>query len=595
MECFFFDFKSTIDLKTLYILIFVLVSVAFLIFIIIYFFVTKNKNIKQKKEIEEYFKTSCVYVVNYKTKNVKWFFNIDTSKFNYCEYDTFLGFFAFKERKEISLWFENLLSLKEPKENDLVMLVTEIKNLDRKNVQSTKVILEVKKIDKEENILYLEKTVLKNLPISIKKKGRFGKVKLDHKIIYSYAEISEMYSKGDFNRGSFYHISFVPIKEKFSLYNEKALYYKILNVFFETIKDGDIYSYINEDNPLEISIIDNRYFNNYQLIKNIEAFSFKVDSFSEALGCINVYNDVIVVGKCLELNKDLNEALVSINKYSLNLLEEHKSYGYYYSESKEIKAIENTYINEVNKVIRNEAIDIYFKPIIRLYKNKIAILGYQYEPILKEGSFSDFDEFKKYSIQFDLRKESFSLVTKKSISSFVSQKDNVLLKLFSLIELEDIAYANRLFPHINNLKDANLVLTFKNNAFIDFEDDQEYIHVIKGIQAKGYECALFINLNDYSLKDSTYKNFNYFLFDFKSVMGLKQTSREFVKIHSLLEKFVKFNKPIICLNVNSWSLIEMLIKSGICYFSGDIICPNNTLLLPLDKKVTKKLLYMVNK
>lgn len=595
MENFLNISLNQLDFKTIYILIFVLVSVSFLIFIIIYFFVTKNKNIKQKKEIEEYFKTSCIYVVNYKTKSVKWFFNIDTSKFNYCEYDSFLGFFAFKERKEISLWFENLLSLKDPTENELVMLVTEIKNIDRKNVKSTKVLLEVKKIDKENGILYLEKTVLKNIPISIKKKGRFGKLKLDHKIFYSYPEINEMYSKGDFNRGSLYHISFVPKKEKFSLYNEKALYYKIVNAFFDLIKDGDIYSFINEDNPLEITIIDNRYFNNYQLIKNIELFSFMINSFSEALGCTNVYNNVVIAGKCLELNKDMNEALVSINKYVLNLLEQNKSYGYYYSESKEIKTIENTYINEVNKIIRNESLDIYFKPIIRLYKNKVVAFGYQYEPILKDGSFDNFEEFRKFSIQFDLRKESFSLVTKKTVSSFVSQKDNSVLKLFSLIELEDIAYANRLFPHINNLKEANLVLTFRNNEFIDFEDDQEYIHVIKGIQSKGYECALFINLNDYSLKDSTYKNFNYFLFDFKQVVGLKQTSRDFIKIHSLLEKFVKFNKPIICLNVNSWSLIEMLIKSGICYFSGDIICPNNTLLLPLDKKVNKKLLYMVNK
>jgi len=130
---------------------------------------------------------------------------------------------------------------------------------------------------------------------------------------------------------------------------------------------------------------------------------------------------------------------------------------------------------------------------------------------------------------------------------------------------------------------------------IDFEDDLTYIHTIKNIQTKGYECGIIITQNDYTLKDSTYNLFNYFIFDLSSITTIKSNSREFMNLHSNLEKFVKFNKPIVCINVYSWAIMELLIKSGINYVSSKEINGGSTLLLPLEKKAERKLTTMMRK
>ena len=89
------------------------------------------------------------------------------------------------------------------------------------------------------------------------------------------------------------------------------------------------------------------------------------------------------------------------------------------------------------------------------------------------------------------------------------------------------------------------------------------------------------------LKEGT-KIFNYFLFNLENYKELKSNSREFVKVHCLLEKFVKFNKPIICVNVYNWAVMELLIKCGITYFSSPNVFSSSTLLSPLDKKTLRK-------
>lgn len=584
-------------LQPKYIIIFtvVIVILALLITIIVFFKVSRKTIAKEEKAINKYFKISYNYVINYKERTVQWFDLKDTSKINSFSFDEFLGIFEFKEHSVIDNWLYDCLNAKDLQDKQKVLLTTEIKKIDKRNFIHSKVVLEITQLDKEKSLIYLTKNKLRHLPLSIKKRGSFGKVKIDHKYIITQDEFVINYNKDIYRKGTMYYIMFIKKKDKFSSYNEKRMYYEMLDIFFKTIPDADIYSFLNESNSLDIFILDNRFFSNIDIKSFLEKLSNEINAYQESAGYKNVFDNVIVSAKAVDLKRNFDEMYKSLNKYALSLYEEKKLTGYYYPQSKEVKTLEQTYNGEVNKVLRNESIDIYYKPIIRIHRNKVNIVGYQSFSELKESTFADYNEFIKYANQFDLKKEAFGLSFKKAVSSFVSQNDNVLLKLFFLIELGDIPYANRLFPHVSNLKDANLVLVFKNNEFIDFEDDEEYIHTIKTLQSKGYECALLINLNDYTLKDNTYKLFDYFLFDFNSFSGLKQTSRDFVKVHSLLEKFVKFNTPMMCLNANSWSIIDMLFKSGITYFSSDVICPKNTLLLPIEKKVNKKLINMINK
>ena len=166
------------------------------------------------------------------------------------------------------------------------------------------------------------------------------------------------------------------------------------------------------------------------------------------------------------------------------------------------------------------------------------------------------------------------------------------MHLYCFFDISLLKYTSTIFSHIGNINEANLVLTFLNNEFIDSDDDDYYVTLIKSLKEKGYECGLKVSLNDYTLKEGIYNLFDMFFFDLHGIKNFKQNTREFLSIHSLLEKFLKYKKPLILINCPSWNSIELLAKSGITYFSSDVITPKSPMLLPLDKKATKKLLNM---
>lgn len=589
-----FPFFNTSRLKNEDIMITIIIMMIIfgtIVFTIIVGILINNKNkaiLKEKDGVNNSY-SNCI--LNLKSQTIK------INKLNCLEeiqnipiFD-FLIKFDIKDQNDIKLWFESLIIEKEVDENKKVFIANEIKEYKQgKYLKYTRVIFNVNQIDRNKGLIYFIKEDLKNIPYQIVNKKIRGikKSKKGHPVFYGYKEIKTLFESGAFLKGSAYFLSFQLKKDNFCGFNEKYIFYKIIDRFFKTYDESDVYILLNEENPLEILIFDSKFYTESQLNRKIEYIYNKILAICEVNSFSRFYTLVCTACKCSDLPNGFEKSYDLIKRFCINLIEEKKSYEYLDARSNDFKALQDSYSEEVSKIIRNSLIDIYFDPIIKISKNKIYISGYNYTPVVRDTSFKNYKEFKKYANKFDLRKDCFSLVIKKTINNFIAQKDNPNLRLFSLIDLQDVPYANRIFPHLSNLKECNLVLTFKNNEFIDFEDDQEYIRVVKTAQSKGYDCALYINLNDYSLKDSTYKLFNYFLFNFENYKDLKSNSIDFLRIHSLLEKFVKFDRPIMCVNVHNWTIIELLIRSGITYFSSPNVFQTSTLLSPIDKKVTRK-------
>ncbi len=580
-----FDYKLAIA-------IFVIVFMVILLVLAIVYIVLLNKktNIKEKNRLESLnIFSDCV--LNLRTQTVKIIKLNNLSEVRTIPFLDFLTQFDVKEQNELKLWFESLVVEKDPNENKKVYLATEVvHSSNKKTIKYVKTTLTVNQIDRNANVIYFVKEPQKSIPTQILFKKNKKKV---HPVFYSYNDFKALFEAGDFKKGACYFIKLISRKDTFCSFNEKYIFYKVINNFFKYYEESNIYVLFNEENPLEILIVDvksssSKSENDRQLRNKINIIYEHLKKMCEICGFLRFFTLVAVSTKCSELPQEMEKSYDLINRFCSNLIEEKKNCEYLNAKSNDFIVLQDSYSDAVASVIRNNKIDIYFTPIIKATKKKTYIFGYSYLPKLTDEKISDYEVFKNQAARFDLRKECFSLVIKKTINNFIAQKPNSTTRLFSLIDLEDIPYANRLFPHISNLKDCNLVLTFKNNEFIDYEDDQEYIHVIKTAQSKGYDCALYININDYFLKDSTYKMFNYFLFNFDNYKELKANNREFIKIHTLLEQFVKFNKPIICVNVYNWAIIELLVKSGISYFSSPNIFSRSALLSPIDKKAERK-------
>jgi len=587
---------SLLDKILLIILYVVIISFMTFAFVMILVYRKNKKKDAEKKPTKDFESLYC-YVFDFKENTVKYFPINDLKSVTTIKYELFLKNFEIREQDKFREFINNLFNKKNGNPDEKLLFVHEIDpNYKKRNKRGhTSCVYFVESLIKETKTIYFTKKVLKYIPSAISKRGRIRKIKSYHPVFYEESDFINKYERKDFLKGSIYLIKIVRKKDMFIYQNESYIFYLIINIIFKYFQNVDLSVLVNHNNILNIVFADNRAMSAVQLNTLISQVSDKVNLLLEIYGLTSYYSSVCVVGRCSDLKYIYKNAYDSLDNFSKNILEQNKKYGYFYIQADGYKSSVEGQLDEINNIIRNQLISIYFKPIVRIGKNNVHIIGYHYDVGVNSTNIKIYTEFKRYLKQFDLSKEGFSLITKNAVNTFVSQKNNSALKLFSNISLDEVAYANRLFPHLSSLNETNLVLCFNNNEFIDFEDDLTYIHTIKNIQTKGYECGIIITQNDYTLKDSTYNLFNYFIFDLSSITTIKSNSREFMNLHSNLEKFVKFNKPIVCINVYSWAIMELLIKSGINYVSSKEINGGSTLLLPLEKKAERKLTTMMRK
>jgi hypothetical protein len=64
------------------------------------------------------------------------------------------------------------------------------------------------------------------------------------------------------------------------------------------------------------------------------------------------------------------------------------------------------------------------------------------------------------------------------------------------------------------------------------------------------------------------------------------------ELHALVEKLLKYGRPIIANSVMSWNAIELLVGSGLSYLSSDVFAPYETIFKPLNDKNVERIAQM---
>ena len=251
------------------------------------------------------------------------------------------------------------------------------------------------------------------------------------------------------------------------------------------------------------------------------------------------------------------------------------------------------YRTEVERIIQDKKIRYTYRPIYNVAKSRM--LGYQahFEPL--DSLFDSIDELKSYAIRTEDDKELFATISRNSISRFIQQRDGVSLKLFFPLSINEIGYVNRTFSHISSIKDANIVLIFNELEILDLSSDDmdSTIQLIKTFKSKGYEVALLIDENEAALTSSAYEIFDFFMLSVSAhISNRKLQNRQLPSFQALIEKLLRYNRPILAIDIPTWSLVEYVIKLGIDIVSSDAIAPGDENILPLNKKAITKLKNM---
>ncbi len=544
-----------------------------LIFLCLFFGLTKKHEVSHEKEIKDMSNSIRVYVVDIKNDTVKYFNSAHLRERKTSSLATFYNQYRSKQREELVSWIGELLETKAttPKCLEINVYITS----DRRNASS---ILEVQKIDAEKQIVYLESYILQS-NFSTKKKEEIAHfTKLD----YLMKKILVSNGKGT---------SFV-----FNFFNTVTKASDITQLAYADIRD--IVLGFSSDNVL---ITEKDYglilITNLSVKGKTDAISFinqikaKLNRFLLIKSYSNDIDYSIGVIDNGENFRDVNALIKNVIAVS-EIAKNETERLLFFSDIKTIITEEqgNQYRSDVQTVIQENKLRYLFQPICNVKRNRIAAYRVSVEPY--DCLFKDIYSLKNYAMRTEDDKELFSNIAKNVISRFVQERNDHNVMLFFEISFNEIGFVSKFLSHTPYVNDANIVLVLKESELSALPDEYEEEQLIDGIRSfksKGYSVALEIEDDVLTLSPSVYSVFDFFNLSVSSHISKKDTGKNLPTFEGLIEKLLHYDKPLVAYNVQSWDIVELVYKLGIQNICSDAISMPSENIMPIQKKIITKI------
>ena len=499
-------------------------------------------------------------------------------------YDKFLRLVHEKERSSFENWIREV-SKKEYKydNHDNAKIFTTIFN-EKRNVY-LKSLYCIYQIDRKNNKLFLNGEYLLDTPCNYNKnKQRYSRPLQD------YDDIIRLYDNGFFLRGCSISIKFEKKDNNYIAYNTEEVRFLLLDALFKFLDGSTIYFYYKDSNEFEINLLDKKAITKYSLKKMLNNINESINKTFELYGYDNSFDFYIVGGLVSELPHDTNKMYEELNNLFKNSLSTHSNIGIYEINNEDDE--KSGYKNEVNSIYRNKNITSTFTNVIKLnpqYNQLPSNYGYIAKFNIDSKTFSNFEELVEASEIYGKVKPIYATAIQSSLEIYLAQRESYFSKYIFHIKKE---YINEVLPSINKMEkveQAHIVFLVDMNELLDEKNESKKLDLFKNIHTKGYEIAALIKSSDILIDPLIYKEVDAFFIESNLKFGVKADSRDFMKIHSLLDRLVGFKKPLIIYESNGFTEIELFYKAGIYHFSSTILSKASATILPLDKKVVRKL------
>jgi hypothetical protein len=253
------------------------------------------------------------------------------------------------------------------------------------------------------------------------------------------------------------------------------------------------------------------------------------------------------------------------------------------------------YRSEVDRIIYEKKLSFSYRPVYCVDKSKIV--GYIARALPIGTSFSSIDELKNYAARAKDEKNLFAAVAKNLIPRFISERSEKNQKLFFPVRVSERDNLIPFFSHFPNIKEANIVFLFREAEIansIDKAGLPGFVALLNSLERVGFSIALSLNDKTLILDHSIYECFDYFFVDFSSGEENNMDTRIRSELHALVERLLKFKKPIIGSNLMNWNSLELVVGSGINYISSDVFAPYEIMFKPITPKNVAKIKAMKN-
>ena len=576
-----FDFHDK-EFLTLFIILVVILSLV--IGVILSFSLIKHSLHHYENKISQEKVTTQIFVIDPKRNYVLRFNRSDLRHKERINIGTFYSYFHEKDSERVKKW--------------IIDITTDVKNVEQYLEADVLVnrgkatyfsLLKLLKYDPKVGVIHLESHILKFItPMNYegtKKDALIGVVKR--------SVMDGVISKGKSLRGFTFSIRFFHIRQK-ALSNDKIERYMIMtlkNEVYPFASDLKNPRQIIDDSGSELLLFDIHMESRDQAMHLANSIAH---SLRKSIG-VNGYSESVSFAIGVVENKqyyqNFDEIVTKAQEACINAQQNGQEIFLYQKSSGPMMQELNRYANEVEKLMKPNALRYLYRPIIDVHRHRT--LGYFVYVRAYDSPFNNFSEMSKYAAKVGQNRELFDTVARAIIPKFVNERPNPTARLFLPVSMLDIDHMVEILPQISQIKESNVVLVFDEQEVNENSSQLELLNnSLNKFNYLGYSIALLLQDKDLLLDNSVYTNFDYFVAGASMLNEIKKNNRIRLSIHTLIEQLLKYKKPIIATDLEGWQSIELIIKSGINYISSEAVAASNDMLLPIDKKKMEKLITM---
>ncbi|MBP5091833.1 MAG: hypothetical protein J6328_04685 [Bacilli bacterium] len=556
-----------------------LLLLASLIVSIVVFVNGSSKDLAYKTSLNEKSNSVRVFVIDYPAQLVT-FFNVTTLRdIRTMPLTDFYAQFPNEEQVKIIDWITSLLDPESEAPNYLETGVT-ISKLKKQYFS----MLEVTSVNREKGLIHLESYIFKYMTPD----KRSGNLRLS-----TNAEFRNMVENNLRSKGVSFCCSF---RYKRTADREKPIDPRV----FDQLKDV-VFQTCNAPKRLLLQVSSNELvLSDFKLVGQPKAL-FLVDSLLKAIArhlAINSLTSSIDVRIGIVEHQyfpgDPESILVEAKKAADLAYDINAHYSWYQSGKQSTFAKdmdESSYRSEVERIINDKRLSFFFRPMFSV--SEMKVVGYLSDTRPIDAYFPSIEELKNYAARADDGKALFATIAKNVVPTYIAQRLESTDILYYPIRVDEIEFVLPTFIDLVKAKPSRI-------SFMIDEDDirshlasmgvDGFCHAVSEIRTKGYQVSLLVNGSELTLPDTVYPVFDSYIVSFLfagAQTGIDTKIR--AELHALVEKLIKYRRPIMASDVDGWNAIELLVRSGLNYISAEALAPYETMITPLNPKNKKRI------
>lgn len=360
---------------------------------------------------------------------------------------------------------------------------------------------------------------------------------------------------------------------------EKSVLYKLKNEVYAYSLEEKNSRYVFDEYDEQIYIFD------FKIETNDEAKLIARKIYDEIHAFLQINALINVIGTCVGgvnlvgTNCTFEESIRKCSQVSEAARNSELPFIVSEDEAKTVSTFDSTL---VDKIFNNDSLKLLYRPIINIKTEQTV--GYFSNVKCVDTHFSNYFEIARYINRVDRNEELLSRVLQQFVSKFFFERPNNKTRLFIQVSLVDLDHLSNVLTNITHSSESNLVLMFEEsevnaNAFsLDLLSTQ-----LNELVNHGFEIALLLKDENTLLENEFYNIFNYFVIGSSMVSKVKDNSRARLSNKFLIESLLQYKRPIVITDLDGWSSIDLFIKSGCTFLSGNDISPSSEMILPIEK------------